>query len=73
MDNHENKPVQKLIDVYRDRWCYDSSYRLLERLLEEVSREQIEKMIEEQSEEQRILRAEAKLAAEEDEWWNAIK
>lgn len=68
MDNHKNKLVQHLIDVYRDRWCYDSSYRLLERLLEEVSREQLDKMIEEQSEEGRILEAEAKLAALEDEW-----
>lgn len=83
MDNHENKPVQGLIDAYRDRWCYDSSYKLIERLLEEVTKEQIEKMIQEvnnkqtqdqeEYEEEQHLKAEAKQAALEDEWWNAIK
>ena len=78
MDNDYNKPGQKLIDVYRDRygtnrWCYESSSKLIERLIQEVTREQIMNIIEEVVEEELMLKAEAKLAAEEDECWNAIK
>lgn len=31
-NNYENKPVQRLIDAYRDIWGYDESSKLIERL-----------------------------------------
>jgi hypothetical protein len=69
MEEYENKPVQRLIDAYRDRYCYNATDKLLEALFQELSRKQVEKMIKEVN----TPYTETKEETIEDAWWFAIR
>ena len=68
MNDHENKPVQGLIDAYRDRYCYNATDKLLDALFQELSGKQIQKMIKEVN--NPIIKEEDAI---EDIWWFAIR
>lgn len=69
MNDHENKPVQGLIDAYRDRYCYNATDKLLDALFQELSGKQIQKMIKEVNN-PKIKEEEDAI---EDAWWFAIR
>ena len=68
MNDHESKPVQGLIDAYRDRYCYNATDKLLDALFQELSGKQIQKMIKEVN--NPIIKEEDAI---EDIWWFAIR
>ena len=69
MNDHENKPVQRLIDAYRDRYCYNATDKLLEALFQELNSKQIRNMIKEVNN-PKIKEEEDAI---EDIWWFAIR